>query len=130
MKPDILFPGSDIVSCRADDTSLGSALDLTYTEVSGTSMAAPHAAGVAALLLEANPGLTPREIKELMMRSAVHLGLDENAEGAGRGDASAALATSRCPEEPSQSSGCLVYVPQLLGLLGRLWRSEGAGLRA
>ena len=130
VKPDTLFPGADIVSCRARDTSLGSALDLAYTEASGTSMAVPHAAGVAALLLEADPGLTPRELKELMMRSAVDLGLDENTEGAGRGDASAALAAMKRSEELPQSSGCLAYVPQLLELLGRLWQSGGADLRA
>ena len=130
VKPDILFPGADIVSCRASDTSLGSALDLVYTEASGTSMAAPHAAGVAALLLEADPGLTPREIKDLMMRSAIDLGFDENTEGAGRGDASAALAIVTRWEELPQSSGCLAYVPHLLELLGRLWQSGDADPRA
>jgi len=61
---------------------------------------------------------------------AVDLGLDENTEGAGRGDASAALATVKRSEELPQSSGCLAYVPQLLELLGRLWQSGGADLRA
>ena len=122
VKPDLLFPGSGVVSCRAGDTSLGSPLDLAYTEASGTSMAAPHASGVAALLLEADPGLTPREIKELMMRSAIDLGLDDNTEGAGRGDAFVAVASApRLQPEPA-SYGCLLPLPQLLNLLGRLWR--------
>jgi len=122
VKPDLLFPGSGVVSCRARDTSLGSPLDLAYTEASGTSMAAPHASGVAALLLEADPGLTPREIKDLMMSSAVDLGLDHNTEGAGRGDAFAAVASApRLQPEPAPY-GCLLPLPPLLELLGRLWR--------
>ena len=121
VKPDLLFPGSGIVSCRASDTSLGSPLDLAYTEASGTSMATPHASGVAALLLEADPGLTPREIKELMTGTAVDLGLEENTAGAGRGDAYAAVASAREVQGVPRPDGCLAVLPQLLDLLRRLW---------
>lgn len=120
-KPDVLFPGTGIVSCRAQETSLGSPLNSAYTEMSGTSMATPHACGVAALLLEADPGLTPGEIKELMMATAVDLGLEENTEGAGRGDAGAAIAQTRLPEDGSQTPGCLAQLPALFELLRGLW---------
>jgi serine protease AprX len=121
VKPDLLFPGTGIVSCRAANTSLGNPLDLEYTEASGTSMATPHASGVAALLLQADPGLTPGEIKELMTGTAASLGLGENTEGAGRGDAFAAVASACRVQGVPQANGCLAILPQLLNLLRRLW---------
>jgi subtilisin family serine protease len=120
-KPDVLFPGSGIVSCRAKDTALGNPLDLAYTEASGTSMATPHASGVAALLLEADPGLTPAEIKELMMTTAVDLGFEVHVQGAGRGDVAAAVAQAEAPEGTEESGGCLAQIPQVFELLRHLW---------
>lgn len=42
--------------------------------LSGTSMASPHAAGVAALILSANPGLGPDEVRRILQQSADDLG--------------------------------------------------------
>ncbi|MFQ5769183.1 MAG: S8 family serine peptidase [bacterium] len=55
----------------------------------GTSSAAPHAAGVAALVLSANSNLTPLEIRNALYNSAVDLGISgkDNSFGAGRIDA-------------------------------------------
>lgn len=114
VKPDVLFPGAGIVSCRARDTSLGNALDLEYTEASGTSMSTPHASGASALLLEANPGLTPSEIKRLIMAAATDLGLDENSEGAGRGDAYAAFVSAHLPQPEPIRTGCIAQLLELL----------------
>lgn len=57
---DIYAPGVDIVS--ADYMSNGSQVK------SGTSMAAPHVAGVAALYLEANPTWTPAQVRDAMVQ--------------------------------------------------------------
>ncbi|HUT29484.1 MAG TPA: S8 family serine peptidase [Sedimentisphaerales bacterium] len=45
-----------------------------YIRAEGTSMATPHVAGAAALLLEANPNLTPEQIKTVLEENADDLG--------------------------------------------------------
>jgi subtilisin family serine protease len=47
---------------------------LRYIRAVGTSMAAPHVAGAAALILEANPSLTPLQVKTLLEETADDLG--------------------------------------------------------
>jgi subtilisin family serine protease len=64
-----------------------------YLRLDGTSMAAPHVAGLAALLLEAQPGLTPEEVRQAIRRSAADIlaaGWDLES-GYGRIAAAAAL---------------------------------------
>ena len=75
MKPDIVAPGVDIKSAR-----MGGG----YTTKGGTSMATPHVAGAAALMLQINPDLTPEEVKTLLKENAIDLGYEENAQGSGR----------------------------------------------
>lgn len=41
-----------------------------YTHMSGTSMAAPHISGVVALVLQANPDLTPAQVHEVLISTA------------------------------------------------------------
>ncbi len=54
MKPNISAPGSGIYSCIGNDNNSGT---YGYTNLSGTSMAGPHIAGVVALLISAKPEL-------------------------------------------------------------------------
>jgi len=59
----------------------------------GTSAATPHIAGIAALLLQSQPGLTPAQVKTVLNSTAIDIdapGVDNNA-GAGRVDALAAI---------------------------------------
>jgi subtilisin family serine protease len=70
MKPDITAPGVDIVAARAAGTSLGEPVDQWYTRLSGTSMAAPHVAGAAAILAQRWPTWTPARIKAVLMGTA------------------------------------------------------------
>ena len=87
-KPDLVFPGSGIVSARAAGTALGRPIDERYTALRGTSQATPFASGTAALLLSANSRLGPDEIRERLVRGAERLvGVDPLAQGAGRGNA-------------------------------------------
>ena len=71
--PDVSAPGSDITSaCRPYLAICSGALseDTNYGTISGTSMASPHVAGYVALLLQANPALTPGDIEDLLEDTA------------------------------------------------------------
>ena len=86
IRPDISAPGSSI-------TSLNYANNTGYVAHDGTSMATPCAAGVMALLLEANPALSPAEIDSIIELTAVKIGnfKKNNITGSGRIDALAAI---------------------------------------
>ncbi len=78
VKPDIVAPG---VSIRS--TALGGGTTL----MSGTSMASPHVAGVAALLLELHPDWTPAHVKSALVSTATRLPVSVMESGGGRVDA-------------------------------------------
>ena len=65
----------------------------------GTSMAAPHVAGVAALMLSKNPTLTPRQMGKILVKTARPFPAPCDQCGSGLLDANAALA--KTPEAPS-----------------------------
>jgi subtilisin family serine protease len=60
---DIYAPGNGVVS-------LSNADDVSVRSMNGTSMAAPHVAGVAALYLEANPSASPATVSQQIMNGA------------------------------------------------------------
>lgn len=65
--------GRHSVHLAAPGVSVFSTYVRGYGYFSGTSMAAPHVSGVAALVLAKNPHLTPVEIRERMIQSSVKL---------------------------------------------------------
>ena len=69
IKPDLVAPGESI---SAADSGTGD----RYVVFSGTSMAAPFAAGTAALMIAANPSLTPDQTRELLYSTAEDWGAD------------------------------------------------------
>ncbi|MCG6912886.1 S8 family peptidase [bacterium BMS3Abin03] len=101
IKPDVSAPGQHTESLGIYYN--GSTVGYTSHSFSGTSGATPHAAGVAALLLSANPYLTPSDISRIMQTTAVEKGTSgkDNYYGAGRVNAYDAVqeAVSELPVE-------------------------------
>lgn len=102
--PSIVAPGVNIISTKAKQSVLAplSAQDDAamippaylpyYTTMSGTSMATPHIAGVVALLEEANPNLTPDQVKSILQDTATRMpGYSEFEVGKGYVNAFAAI---------------------------------------
>ena len=81
-KPDIVAPGVGICAAghRESDNCNN---DDKHVSWDGTSMAAPHVAGAAAILIQKNPDWTSFEIKEALKNTATDLGLEVNTQGAG-----------------------------------------------
>ncbi|WP_328496536.1 S8 family serine peptidase [Streptomyces sp. NBC_00414] len=80
LKPDLSAPGVDILAARSR-LSAGSG---DYTAMSGTSMATPHVAGVAALLAERHPDWTGARLKDALMSTSKQLDASAYVLGAGR----------------------------------------------
>jgi serine protease AprX len=69
--PDVTAPGDGISStCDTAGTAVGPCPPGENTTASGTSMASPHAAGAAAVLLQANPSLSPNQLRSALQLTA------------------------------------------------------------
>jgi serine protease AprX len=110
--PTLVAPGTRVVSLRSSgvsqtgvegpgfnsDTSLPPTLLPYYTTATGTSFSAPQVAGAIALMLEANPKLTPTQIKDILERTATPLAPYYQPEvGAGMLNAHAAVLEAAFP---------------------------------
>lgn len=84
---------SNLVANGADaDAELAPGEIPFYTQISGTSMAAPYVAGVAALMLDADPTLAPDEIRQIIVETATRMpGYADHEVGAGYINAYAAI---------------------------------------
>jgi len=81
-KPDLSAPGVAITSCT---------VGAGFASFNGTSMASPHVAGLAALVLQRNPRLTPRMVKKLLEDSCEPILFAPNQTGYGVINAYSAL---------------------------------------
>jgi serine protease AprX len=120
--PDISAPGTSITStcsktmavCAVGPTSSNAEPPTTvwqphYDNLSGTSMAAPHVAGTAALLYQAVPGITPAQVEDMMQDTALKF--------------TAGASYEADPENPGGTTSVdkgagLLNVPALLDALG------------
>jgi subtilisin family serine protease len=69
-KPDVVAPGAQIYSCIPPTKCADGTLE--YNFMDGTSMATPHVAGVAALLMAANPTAPVTDIIKVLKETASH----------------------------------------------------------
>lgn len=105
VKPDIMAPGVNIVSTVPPASTgtfngfLSGGRSAFYGPLSGSSMATPHVSGAVALMLQANPGLTPFEVKQILLVTAQDLGAagSDNDTGYGFMNAVAAVQVSKDP---------------------------------
>jgi len=113
-RPDLVAPGTDMIGLLASDSNL--VIDHPenvrkdrqgndFFQMSGTSMASPVVAGVAALLLQAEPELTPDQVKARLITTARPFNAGNNA---GYVDVYAAVHT-QTPAAPNQA-----YIPSSL----------------
>ena len=106
LRPDITAPGVDIKSARMKGAGLTNTIGAVplfvgandlwtipaaylpfYTTSQGTSFSCPHVSGVVALMLEANPRLTPDEVVTILRETANPMPYTEREVGAGYVDA-------------------------------------------
>lgn len=103
IRPDVVAPGGD--DAYGKIVSLNNRDNESYVEKNGTSMATPCVAGVIALMLEANPNLTPAQIDMILETTAVpceNQTTKNNRYGAGRVDAYEAVTAALNMNTPIQ----------------------------
>ena len=124
VRPTILTPGtgggagntSAIIAARSRTNLASNGLDAdleiptnflpNYTQISGTSMAAPHLSGIVANILEADRTLTPDEVRDVLVRTATPLSTyDEFEAGAGLANVHAAVDLAQNPSKPYGNFG-------------------------
>ena len=125
-KPDLVAPGVGIYSLSSPGSTLYerwmdyllpgvvTAPPQPYLSLTGTSQAAPVVAGTVALMLQANPSLTPNAVKAILQYTAeMYAGNSYLAQGAGflnaRGAVDLALAFNTPPPSPPEWSRQIIW---------------------
>jgi len=107
IKPDVLAPGVGIWAALANGSEIEGdansgwipAVDVDedgrydYVQLSGTSMSTPHVSGIAALIKQMNSSLGSRDVKNILISTAVDLGYNVYQQGGGRVNVTSAIST-------------------------------------
>jgi len=104
IKPDLLAPGVDIYSTF---------LENSFVHKNGTSMAAPHVAGVCALLKQLHPEWNPSQLKSAILLSAEDIGDEVLNQGSGRLNARKAFDLNVLIESAQLNFGIIDPVVQI-----------------
>lgn len=128
---DIAAPGVDILSLRANGTSLygknsTQIVEKNYTYASGTSMACPFVAGVAALLFSNNGTLTPKQVRETLYYSADRLSSKFKI---GRGRLNAYRALTRGPGPATAIISSPLHLSDVNGIIDINGSVSGEGFK-
>lgn len=113
LKPDVAAPGEWVFSAQAGSGNQGRSL-------SGTSMAAPHVAGAAALLREAHPNWGSQDVKAALMNTSIRLRSEagwpypESQAGAGRIRVPEAVATTVTAAAAGNAEGVALNLGELV----------------
>lgn len=112
---DVVAPGQGFITARASTGTTINALNATndqgqviqelipfYTSLAGTSFSSPITAGVVALLLDAEPDLSPAEVRERLRKTAAPLLYEGHQVGAGLLDAANALGVASRQQKPTR----------------------------
>ncbi|MDM5331612.1 S8 family serine peptidase [Neobacillus sp. CF12] len=138
IKPDVVGPGVSVYSTYPEyihSPEDGIDYSTAYARISGTSMASPHVAGIAALILQAHPDYTPFDVKAALMNTADKLSSDYSVYevGAGLVDVKEAVHTNVYVKVMDQTqnkdqSGRLVTIDEETGSIayGTIYRKEDA----
>ncbi len=130
LKPDIAAPGTNILSGASPDTSNGE----HFMVISGTSMASPHVAGAAALVLAKHPEWTATQVQTALTSTSVQEGLvDDDAVspttpfdiGAGRLNVPAAIDAMLTFNKPSMATAACIGTCSFERSLTNMTDAEG-----
>lgn len=133
LKPDVVAPGVDVLSAGYGSGEFPADLR-GFGAISGTSMATPHVAGAAALLVQAHPEWTPAQVKSALMSTAADSVFLDSARkeragvldrGAGRIDLAKAVDPGLTFDRPSLSAGNL---PAGRSVAFRVTATDAAGV--
>lgn len=139
IKPDITAPGVAILSTVPEyinDPQEGENYAVSYERMQGTSMASPHIAGVAALILQEHPDYSPFDVKASLMNTANDLKEKYSVYevGAGRVDAYNAVRTETSFKvlDTTQTvvNDEVIEVPEETGSIafGKFYQKDGEAL--
>jgi serine protease len=118
---DIAAPGGDLTTTFANDilSTLNAGTTIpgadSYALYAGTSMATPHVAGIAALMLQANPALTPDQIESLLKSTS--RAFPATCSQCGSGIVNAAAAVAAAPGGGGGGGNCPVGYTSYTGTL-------------